>query len=121
MARRLLCTCAIAARAPLAATTRRARFVAAVKSTEEGSNVPDRILRTVHGLRWDIKILWRLDNGAWSMFGDAPDEVVSRWAATDPNTVHRHQLHNAILAARDELALRERQVPVEFGSAMPVV
>jgi hypothetical protein len=83
--------------------------------------VTDRILRTVHGLRWDIKILWRLDNDAWGPFHDAPDEVVTRWAATDPDSLHAHQLQNGILEARDELVLRGRRVSCVFGSAMPVV
>ena len=80
----------------------------------------DRLLRTIPGVLWDIRILWRLDNDAWHAFRDAPDHVVSRWAATNPDSVHTHQLQNGILEARDELALRvEKQLQVDVPK--PVV
>lgn len=84
-------------------------------------HVTDRLLRTIPGVFWDFRILWRLDNDAWHAFRDAPDHVVSRWAATDPDSVHAHQLQNGILEARDELALRVDQLSCEPGGAIPAV
>jgi hypothetical protein len=92
-----------------------------VTPTKEGTHVTDRLLRTIPGVFWDIRILWRLDNDAWHAFRDAPDHVVSRWAATDPGSVHTHQLQNGILEARDELSLRVDQLSCEPGGPIPAV
>lgn len=65
-------------------------------------------LRTLfRRLAWDARISWRLDNQHLRPFHDAPDEVVERWAAIDPNSVRRWELHAGILMARDEVLQRQ--------------
>lgn len=67
----------------------------------------DRLRTLFRRLAWDARISWRLDNQHLRPFHDAPDEVVERWAAIDPNSVRRYQLHAGILMARDEQTQRQ--------------
>jgi hypothetical protein len=67
----------------------------------------DRLRTLLRRLAWDARISWRLDNQHLRPFHDAPDEVVERWAAIDPNSVRRYQLQAGILMARDEQTQRQ--------------
>ena len=110
MVRGLLCTPAIAQRPEWPTARRGGGWVAAGDVKQEGSNVSDRVrdfLGLLAAWRWDHIVRRRAVPGRWFIFHDAPDQVVSRWAATEPGEVASDPLLDlAVLQAQGELELR---------------